>query len=70
MLGTFTHLLKLLENAFVDEGDLDELDSGKTLGSEIFFSLSLFNANVHINTVVTFRKAHITKKNTSFQQTT
>lgn len=40
MLDTFTHLLKLLENAFVDEGDLDELDSGKTLGSEIF-SLSL-----------------------------
>lgn len=29
MLDTLTHLLKLLENAFGDEGDLDELASGR-----------------------------------------
>jgi hypothetical protein len=38
VVGTFTHLFKLLENAFVGESDLDELESGKKIGCD-FFSL-------------------------------
>lgn len=57
--------VKLLKQAFVDEGDLDELHSGKTLGEEVFF---LLNTRDHINTDITFIKAHISKENTSFQQ--
>lgn len=30
--------VKLLKHAFGDEGDLDELHFGKTLGEEIFFT--------------------------------
>lgn len=57
--------VKLLKHAFVDEGDLDELHFGQTLGEEIFF---LLNTSDHINTVVTFIKAHISKEIPAFNK--
>lgn len=46
--GTFIHLFKLLENAFIGERNLDELDLLKNTLSSFFLLISNFLINTNV----------------------